>query len=123
MIYGLILAGGKGSRLYPLSRANEPKQFLKIINGKSFLENTVDRVTPLINKDNLYVVTNKDYHQKVIEELKDIRKENIFSEPSNKETALCTTEVLLDIKNIEWMNSVGIVSYILTDYFFYKKYN
>lgn len=89
MIYGLILAGGKGSRLYPLSRANEPKQFLKIINGKSFLENTVDRVTPLINKDNLYVVTNKDYHQKVIEELKDIRKENIFSEPSNKETALC----------------------------------
>ena len=89
MIYGLILAGGKGSRLYPLSRSDEPKQFLKVINGKSFLVNTVNRVTPLISKDNLYVVTNKDYHEKVKEELKDIKPENIFSEPSNKETATC----------------------------------
>lgn len=89
MIYGLILAGGKGSRLYPLSRADEPKQFLKVINGKSFLVNTVNRVTPLISRDNLYVVTNKDYQEKVREELKDIKSENIFSEPSNKETAIC----------------------------------
>lgn len=88
VIYGLILAGGRGSRLYPLSRADEPKQFLKVINGKSFLVNTVDRVTPLISKDNLYVVTNKEYHKKVKEELKDIKAENIFSEPSNKETAI-----------------------------------
>ena len=89
MIYGLILAGGKGSRLYPLSRVNEPKQFLKIINEKSFLVNTVDRVTPLISKDNLYVVTNKDYQEKIREELQDIDRENIFAEPSNKETATC----------------------------------
>ena len=61
MIYALILAGGKGTRLYPLSRANQPKQFLKVINNKSFLVNTVERVTPLIKKDNIYVVTNKDY--------------------------------------------------------------
>ena len=39
MIYALILAGGKGTRLYPLSRANQPKQFLKVINNKSFLVN------------------------------------------------------------------------------------
>lgn len=89
MIYGLILAGGKGSRLYPLSRSNEPKQFLKIINGKSFLVNTVERVTPLISKDNLYVVTNKDYEDKIRAELMDIRAENIFAEPFNKETATC----------------------------------
>ncbi|MDS0528423.1 sugar phosphate nucleotidyltransferase [Clostridium sp. SHJSY1] len=88
MIYGLILAGGKGSRLYPLSRAKEPKQFLKIINGKSFLVNTVDRVASLINRENLYVVTNKDYESKIREELKDIKEDNIFAEPSNKETAL-----------------------------------
>ncbi|MBD7911697.1 MULTISPECIES: sugar phosphate nucleotidyltransferase [Clostridium] len=86
MIYGLILAGGKGSRLYPLSRTNEPKQFLKIINEKSFLVNTVDRVTPLIKKENLYVVTNKDYEEKIREELKDFKGDNIFAEPSNKET-------------------------------------
>lgn len=89
MIYGLILAGGKGSRLYPLSRAKEPKQFLKIINGKSFLVNTLNRVMPLIDKQNLYIVTNKDYEERVFEEIKDINKENVFVEPSNKETATC----------------------------------
>ena len=46
MIYGLILAGGKGSRLYPLSRMNRPKQFLDVINEKSFLVNTVERIAP-----------------------------------------------------------------------------
>ena len=86
MIYGLVLAGGKGSRLYPLSRLSQPKQFLKIINDKSFLVNTVDRITPLIKKENIYVVTNKDYEEKIRDELKEIRKENIFTEPSNKET-------------------------------------
>lgn len=89
MIYGLVLAGGKGSRLYPLSRAGEPKQFLKLINDKSFLVNTVERITPIINKDNIYVVTNMEYKEKIKEELKDINENNIFVEPANKETATC----------------------------------
>lgn len=88
MIYGLILAGGKGTRLYPLSRIEEPKQFLKIINNKSFLANTVDRVTPLINKENIYIVTNQDYKDKIIDEVEGIKKENVFTEPENKETAM-----------------------------------
>lgn len=87
MIYGLILAGGKGSRLYPLSRADQPKQFLKLINDKSFLVNTVDRIIPLIDRDNIYIVTNMDYKEKVKDELIGIREENIFVEPANKETA------------------------------------
>lgn len=89
MIYGLILAGGKGSRLYPLSRADQPKQFLKLINDKSFLVNTVDRIIPIIDRDNIYVVTNMDYKEKVKNELIGIREENIFVEPANKETATC----------------------------------
>ncbi len=89
MIYGLILAGGKGSRLYPLSRADQPKQFLKLINDKSFLVNTVDRIIPLIDRDNIYVVTNMDYREKVKNELIGIKEENIFVEPANKETATC----------------------------------
>lgn len=89
MIYGLILAGGKGSRLYPLSRADQPKQFLKLINDKSFLVNTVDRIIPIIDRDNIYVVTNMDYREKVKDELIGIREENIFVEPANKETATC----------------------------------
>ena len=89
MIYGLILAGGKGTRLYPLSRVEKPKQFLKIINNKSFLANTVDRITPLIDKENIYIVTNQDYKDKIIDELEVIKKENVFTEPENKETATC----------------------------------
>ena len=90
MIYSLILAGGRGSRLYPLSRAKEPKQFLKIINNKSFLVNTIERISSLVEKDNIYVVTNEEYLEKMKEELKDIKYENIFTEPSNKETATCS---------------------------------
>ncbi|MCR1950501.1 MULTISPECIES: sugar phosphate nucleotidyltransferase [Clostridium] len=86
MIYGLILAGGKGTRLYPLSRSSKPKQFLKVINNKSFLQNTVDRVTPLIKKENIYVVTNKEYKDKIKVELDNIDPNNIFTEPQNKET-------------------------------------
>ncbi|MFA9397242.1 MAG: mannose-1-phosphate guanylyltransferase [Clostridiaceae bacterium] len=89
MIYALILAGGKGVRLYPLSRKSKPKQFLNVFGNKSFLRDTLDRVLPIINKDNVYVVTNEDYKEKIYEETDEINKENIFVEPENKETATC----------------------------------
>jgi len=88
VIYALILAGGKGTRLYPLSRERSPKQFLRVINEKSFLRNTVDRITPIVSKENIYVVTNKDYIDKIKLELSDINEKNIFIEPANKETAI-----------------------------------
>jgi mannose-1-phosphate guanylyltransferase len=89
-----VLAGGKGTRLYPLSRENNPKQFLNIVNNKSFLKNTIDRIKPIVMSDNIYVVTNEIYKNKIVEELLDIKQENIYVEPMNKETALWSTKVL-----------------------------
>ena len=74
MLYALILAGGKGSRVYPLSRTHTPKQFLKVVNNKSFLVNTVERVAPIIDKENIFVVTNEMYKEKVKAELSDLNK-------------------------------------------------
>ena len=78
MLYALVLAGGKGTRLYPLSRADTPKQFLKVVNSKSFLVNTVDRILPLVESNNVFVVTNRDYLEKVKQELPCIPEDNIF---------------------------------------------
>lgn len=95
MLYALILAGGKGTRLYPLSRSSNPKQFLKIINDKSFLRNTVDRIKPLVEKENIYVVTNEDYIDKIYDELPEIDKNNIIIEPENKETPIFTIQGII----------------------------
>ena len=60
MLYAIILAGGKGVRLYPLSRERNPKQFLKVVNDKSFLKSTVDRIKPIVPL-RIYLCTNKEY--------------------------------------------------------------
>ena len=89
MLYALILAGGKGTRLYPLSRGDNPKQFLKLINEKSFLRNTLDRIKPFVEKENVFVVTNAEYKEKIYQELPELNRDSIFVEPENKETATC----------------------------------
>ncbi|BAK80819.1 mannose-1-phosphate guanylyltransferase [Candidatus Arthromitus sp. SFB-rat-Yit] len=90
MTYALILAGGKGLRLYPLSRENRPKQFLNIIGNKSLLYNTLSRVSKIINNDRIYIITNKDFKKNIISESSDfIDESNIIIEPYNRETAVC----------------------------------
>ena len=88
MLYALILAGGKGTRLYPLSRNENPKQFLNVINDRSFLENTIERITPIVSKENIFIVTNQLYYEKICNSVSNIDKANIFIEPNNKETSL-----------------------------------
>ena len=89
MLYALILAGGKGTRLYPLSRNENPKQFLNVINDRSFLQNTIERITPIVSKKNIFIVTNELYYKRICDTVPNIDKANIFIEPYNKETATC----------------------------------
>ena len=92
--YVLILAGGIGTRLWPKSKQALPKQFLDILHvGKTFLQATYERYTSFIPKENIYVITNKDYLSIVKEQLPVLDAENILSEPSRKNTAPCVAYI------------------------------
>ena len=84
------MAGGIGSRFWPLSRTDFPKQFLDILNtGRTLIQATYDRFTLFVPKENIYVVTTNQYKDIVAEQLPDIPVDNILCEPSRKNTAPC----------------------------------
>jgi mannose-1-phosphate guanylyltransferase len=84
------MAGGIGSRFWPMSRTNYPKQFLDILDtGKTLIQATYDRFAGFIPEENIYVVTSQEYMSIVETQLPKIRKENILGEPSRKNTAPC----------------------------------
>lgn len=82
----LILAGGKGTRLWPLSRKYKPKQFQKFFGKKTMFQQTFDRVLPLVSRKNdIFVSTNEYYLEETKKELPKIKKENIILEPAFRE--------------------------------------
>ncbi|MBO6026643.1 MAG: mannose-1-phosphate guanylyltransferase [Bacteroidales bacterium] len=86
----IIMAGGIGSRFWPLSKDNYPKQFLDILGtGKSFIRSTYDRFSPVIPDENFLVVTNKAYKQLVLEQLPMLRPDQVLCEPARRNTAPC----------------------------------
>jgi mannose-1-phosphate guanylyltransferase len=88
--YCIIMAGGVGSRFWPMSTTSHPKQFLDILGtGKTLLQQTFDRFTELCPLKNIYVVTNDIYETLVAEQLPGLAKENILTEPARKNTAPC----------------------------------
>ncbi|NML35824.1 mannose-1-phosphate guanylyltransferase [Chitinophaga sp. G-6-1-13] len=85
-----IMAGGVGSRFWPKSRNNYPKQFIDILGtGKSLLQLTYNRFLRLCSPANIYIVTNCQYKELVQQQLPDIAEENILCEPSRNNTAPC----------------------------------
>jgi len=88
--YVVIMAGGIGSRFWPMSRTGYPKQFLDILNtGKTLIQWTFERFASFIPKQNIYVVTSHEYASIVEAQLPEIPIENILGEPSRKNTAPC----------------------------------
>ena len=86
----IIMAGGIGSRFWPLSKDNYPKQFLDILGtGKSFIRSTYERFSPVIPDDNFLVVTNKAYKHLVLEHLPMLRPDQVLCEPARRNTAPC----------------------------------
>jgi mannose-1-phosphate guanylyltransferase len=88
--YVAIMAGGIGSRFWPMSRTNFPKQFLDILNtGKTLIQSTFERFATFIPVENIYIITSNEYVNIVKKQLPEIAMQNILGEPSRKNTAPC----------------------------------
>ena len=88
--YCVIMAGGVGSRFWPYSRNNRPKQFLDFFGtGRSLLQQTVDRFRPLVPIENVLIVTNILYRDLILEQIPDMKSDQILCEPARRNTAPC----------------------------------
>lgn len=96
----VIMAGGVGSRFWPMSTSACPKQFVDVFGtGRTFLQMTYDRFKGMTAPENVWVVTSKQYADVVAEQLPDIPKENILLEPCRRNTAPCIAYVSWRIKS------------------------
>ena len=87
MRYAVIMAGGSGKRLWPMSREQHPKQVLPFIGGKSLIEIARERLTGVFEPEHILVVTSATYLDEIAALLPDIPKENLLAEPQGRDTA------------------------------------
>jgi mannose-1-phosphate guanylyltransferase len=85
--YGLILAGGRGTRFWPRSRRSHSKQVLRFTGDRSLIQQTVDRLSPVIPPDRLWVLTNDHLRAEIIRQLPEVPKSQILAEPAQRNTA------------------------------------
>ncbi|MFL5765256.1 MAG: mannose-1-phosphate guanylyltransferase [Bacteroidia bacterium] len=99
--YCVIMAGGVGSRFWPMSRTAHPKQFMDILGtGRTLLQQTYDRFLRLCPKENIYIVTNDSYVNLVKDQIRGIADNNILSEPVRKNTAPCVAYACYKISRL-----------------------
>lgn len=93
----VILAGGAGTRLWPLSSDDHPKQFLQIFDGRSLLQKTWSRIAKLVDPALIFISTNERYREHCVAQLPELLPENVITEPARRNTApaiaLCTFEI------------------------------
>ncbi len=105
--YAVIMAGGIGSRFWPLSTQNFPKQFHDMLGtGDSLLQKTFSRLAKVIPKENILIATNKRYKSLVLEQLTDVKENQLLLEPAMRNTAPC---ILYAAKKVQQLNPNGVM--------------
>ena len=99
----VILAGGSGTRFWPYSRKDNPKQLLNIVGDKTMLQITIDRLRKLKSTSEIYIITKQELYEPILKSIKYIKAENIIVEPSAKNTApaiaLVAQKIFMNNKN------------------------
>src|SRR5436309_13320153 len=85
--YGLILAGGRGTRFWPRSRKRSAKQVLNVVGERTLIQATVDRLAPLIAPERIWVLTNDHLRPTIVKQLPEVPKKQILPEPEQRNTA------------------------------------
>jgi len=113
-VYVAIMAGGIGSRFWPASRTEKPKQFLDILGkGQTLLQQTISRFESICPPENILILTNKDYIHLVQEQLPQIHQKNILAEPARKNTAPC---IAYAVQKIKAENDTAIMIVVPSDH-------
>ena len=106
--YCVIMAGGVGSRFWPYSRTEKPKQFLDFFGtGRSLLQMTVDRFRPLVPIENVFIVTNVAYKSLILEQVPDLAEGQILCEPARRNTAPCIAYATAHIRALCLQRAYG----------------
>lgn len=113
-MYGVILAGGTGERFWPLSRRENPKQFLSLFGQRTMLQLTMDKLEGLLTAENVFVVTDKAYRDLVAAQLPELPPENIICEPCGRDTAAA---VGLAAEHIARRNPQGVMAVLPADHY------
>src|SRR5215510_11366720 len=87
----IIMAGGKGERFWPVSRERTPKQLITLLGNRSFLQQAVDRVLPLVPLKNIFIITNEVQAPEVRKQLPKLPKQNVIAEPVGRDTCAAVT--------------------------------
>ena len=107
-MFGIIMAGGRGTRFWPSSRRGNPKQLLNIIGNTTMLQMTVDRLQKMKSIEDIFIVTGPDLAPKIKKTIKGVKSKNIIVEPSGKNTAPAIGLAALHIRKIRKDAVMGI---------------
>src|SRR5271155_4808746 len=86
-LYGLILAGGRGTRFWPRSRRAQAKQVLKFFGDRTLIQQTVDRLRPVLPPERIWILTNDHLRKEIVRQLPEVPARQILAEPAQRNTA------------------------------------